>query len=75
MKFVLLQSLLQDAFFFLNSKNLKIKWGQVTLSKSGLSTPSTHGPLGVKVEEPIMNQISNTASVNLKKFMFSIFLT
>jgi hypothetical protein len=50
MKFVLLRSLLWDACSQKVSKNLKIKWGQVTLPKTGLVTPCTFSPLGVKWE-------------------------
>jgi hypothetical protein len=48
MKFVLTQSLLQDASSQKVPKNLKIKWGQVTLPKTGLATLGTFGTLGVK---------------------------
>jgi hypothetical protein len=48
MKFVFLQSLFRGACLQKVSKNLKIKWNQVMLPKSGLSIPCTHGPLGMK---------------------------
>jgi hypothetical protein len=48
MKFVLTQSLLQGACSQKVSENLKVIWDQVTLPKSGLVTPSTFSPLGVK---------------------------
>jgi hypothetical protein len=50
MKFVLSQSLLQDASSQNVSKNLKIKWDQATLPKTGLVTPCIFGPLGVKFD-------------------------
>jgi hypothetical protein len=48
MKFVLPQSSLQDTCSQKVSKDVKIKWGQVTLPKIGLVTPSTFNLLGVK---------------------------
>jgi hypothetical protein len=36
---------------------------------------NTLGPLGIKVEEFIMDKISNTAHVNLVKVIFGIFPT
>jgi hypothetical protein len=53
MEFVLLQSLLRDTSSQKVSKNLKIKWFQVTLPKTGLVTPCTFGPLGVKIRGQI----------------------
>jgi hypothetical protein len=47
MKFVLKRSLRQDASLQKVSKNLKIVWGQATLTKTGLVTLGTYGPLGV----------------------------
>jgi hypothetical protein len=48
MKFVLMQSLQRDASSQNVSKNLKILYDQVTLPKTGLVTPRTFSPLGVK---------------------------
>jgi hypothetical protein len=48
MKFVLTQNLLQGTCSKKVSKNKKIERYQVTLPKSGLVTPSTFSPLGVK---------------------------
>jgi hypothetical protein len=53
MKFVLMRSLLRDACTQKNSKNLKIKLGQVTLPKTGLSAVRVVNPLGVKCCEKI----------------------
>jgi hypothetical protein len=47
MKFILPQSLFQGACSQKVSKNLKIKWDQVMLPKTGLSAIPTFGPLGV----------------------------
>jgi hypothetical protein len=47
MKFVLMQSLLRDTSLQKVLKHLKIMWGQATLTKTGLVTPSTYGPLGI----------------------------
>jgi hypothetical protein len=56
MKFILTQSLLQDACLQKVSKNLKIKWGQVTVPKTGLVTLSTFSPLGVNVKTQLYIQ-------------------
>jgi hypothetical protein len=47
MKFALTRSLRRDASSQKVSKNLKIAWGQATLTKTGLVTPGTYGPLRV----------------------------
>jgi hypothetical protein len=49
MKFVLTRSLQRDASLQKYSKNLKIVLDQVTLPKTGLVTPRTFIPLGVKL--------------------------
>jgi hypothetical protein len=48
--------------------------GESPLGEKGNRRPCG-SPTGCKVEEPIMDEISNTTSVNLEKFIFGIFLT
>jgi hypothetical protein len=49
MKFALIQSLFRDASSQKVSKFPKIVWGQATLTKTGLVTLGTYGPLGVNI--------------------------
>jgi hypothetical protein len=57
MKFVLTWSLLWDACSQKVSENLKIKWDQVTMPNTGLSTVQTFGPLGINSFEIILEKI------------------
>jgi hypothetical protein len=59
MKFALTQRLFRDAFLQKVSKNLKIVYGEATLTKTGLVTPSTFNPLGLNVLSLILRQVPN----------------
>jgi hypothetical protein len=60
MKFVLTRSLWRDASSQIISKNLKIKWGQVTLPKTGLVTPCTFSPFGVNMLKAFVHALSKS---------------
>ena len=57
MKFALTGSLLRDTCSQKVSKNLKIKWDQVTLPNIGLSAVQTFGRLGINSFEIILEKI------------------
>jgi hypothetical protein len=67
MKFVLPQSLFRGACSQKVSKNLKIKWDQVTLPKTGLFLVGTNGPLGIK-GEPFKTNSKDKFEIKIRKY-------